>query len=290
MVAMESVTEVQIDTRSNGCFLKETSSFHMNLPGLHINSGGKKGLYVSVTDFTLPPIEKSITFSMHYGIDTADICRESVNEYTFVFSSLTQFAQQLRCAVYNDFVYKSKCVKKDDESFDDNKAERDEVMDIFSVRYVDGMFELILDEYFAFFATMNLFEFMGFKDEVTDAKNRKNEDKVLAPTCDVESMKICKPLNCSVPVQFFREDERMCHLVIDRCVEPTMYFNGGKYGVVCSYDLLEKKITSPYKSFDAVGMRNISFSLLNNDFKAFDFGCCLKTQSLRFVLNIVQKI
>ena len=107
-------------------------------------------------------------------------------------------------------------------------------------------------------------------------KNRKNEDKVLAPTCDVESMKICKPLNFSVPVQFFREDERMCHLVIDRCVEPTMYFNGGKYGVVCSYDLVEKKITSLYKSFDSVGMPVCLPLMCMRQYaqRTFGFACC----------------
>ena len=82
----------------------------------------------------------------------------------------------------------------------------------------------------------------------------------------------------------------MCHLVIDRCVEPAVYFNGGRYGVVCSYDLMERKLMSNYKRFSYAGMRSISFSVLNNDFKAFDFGCCLKSQSLRFVLNIVKKI
>ena len=69
-----------------------------------------------------------------------------------------------------------------------------------------------------------------------------------------------------------------------------VYFNGGRYGVVCSYDLMERKLMSNYKRFSYAGMRSISFSVLNNDFKAFDFGCCLKSQSLRFVLNIVKKI
>ena len=290
MSAMESVAEVTVDTRSKGCYLKETSNFHMNLPGLNIGAGGKKELYVNVTDFKLPPIEKSISFVMYYGFDTHNLCRESPKEYTFVFSSLNQFAQQLRCAVFNDFLYKSKCVKKDDESLDGNVAQKDDVVTIFSVRYEDGMFELQLDEHCAFFGSMNLFEFMGFKEEVADAMNRENEDKVMAPECGAGAMKICKRLTCGVPRQFFSEVEGTCHLVIDKCVEPTLYFNGCKYGIVCSYDLSERKITSHYKRFDHCGMQNIRFSLLNNDFKAFNFGCCLKNQSLRFVLNVVKKI
>ena len=59
--------------------------------------------------------------------------------------------------------------------------------------------------------------------------------------------------------------------------------------MVCSYDLKEEKLVSNYRKFDGIGMRNISFCLLNIDFKPFDFGC-LKMQSLRFVLNVVKKV
>ena len=208
-----------------------------------------------------------------------------------MFSSFTEFAQQLRCAVYNDFLYKSKCVKSDDEKVDSRDvAKKDDVETVFSLRFKDGAFEMHLDEYCAIFASVNLFEFMGFKAEVSDAKNRTNTDNVLAPTGSTDSMKICKRLTCGAPVQFLSEPDRVCHLVIDKCVEPGMYFNGGRYGVVCSYDLVERKLLSNYKRFSHEGMRNISFSVLNNDFKAFDFGCCLKTQSLRFVMNVVKKI
>ena len=283
--------EIQIDSRSNGCYLKETSGFHMNLPGLYPDSGGKKDLYVNVTDFRLPTIEKRLTFSMHYGFDTTEIQVESVKEYSFVFSSFNEFAQQLRCAVFNDFLYKSKCVRnKEDEPESRDKGRKDEVETVFSLRFVDGAFELMLDEYCVLFASVNLFEFMGFKAEVSDGKSGKNGDKVLVPNSGADTMKICKRLTCGTPVHFLNESDRVCHLVIDRCVEPAVYFNGGRYGVVCSYDLMERKLMSNYKRFSYAGMRSISFSVLNNDFKAFDFGCCLKSQSLRFVLNIVKKI
>ena len=288
---MESVQEIHIDSRSNGCYQKQTSGFHMNLPGLYIESGGKKDLYVIVTDFRLPVIERRLTFVMYYGFDTPNITGDSVKEYNFVFSSFTEFAQQLRCAVYNDFLYKSKCVKSNEDGVvNGGVAKKDDVETVFSLRFKDGAFEMHLDEHCALFASVNLFEFMGFKSEVSDAKNRKNEDKVLAPTGSTDSMKICKRLTCGAPVQFLSEADRVCHLVIDRCVEPAMYYNGGRYGVVCSYDLVERKLLSNYKRFSHEGMRNISFSVLNNDFKAFDFGCCLENQSLRFVLNVVKKI
>ena len=180
---MESVQEIHIDSRSNGCYQKQTSGFHMNLPGLYMESGGKKDLYVNVTDFRLPVIERKLNFAMHYGFDTPNITGDSVKEYNFVFSSFTEFAQQLRCAVYNDFLYKSKCVKSNkDGVVSGGVAKKDNVETVFSLRFKDGAFEMHLDEHCALFASVNLFEFMGFKSEVSDAKNRKNEDKVLAPT------------------------------------------------------------------------------------------------------------
>ena len=56
MAPAATIREIHVDTRSNGCYLKERSSFHMNLPGLNIPSG--KELYVNVSDFRLPVIEK----------------------------------------------------------------------------------------------------------------------------------------------------------------------------------------------------------------------------------------
>lgn len=263
----------------------------MNLPGFYATSGDKKDLYVNVTDFRLPVIQKSITFFMYYGFDTSSLERDAVKEYTIEYSSLNEFAQQLRCAIFNDFLYKSNCVKKDDDKVVNRGVARDEVETVFSLRFRDGIFEMQVDEHCAVFATVNLFELMGFKSEVYDAKNRRNDDKVLAPLGEeVDAMKICQRLTCGVPVQFLSEMERVCHLVIERCIEPGMYFNGGRYGVVCSYDLVDRKLTSNFKRFDISGLRNISFSVLNNDFKAYDFGCCLKSQSLRFVLNISKKI
>ena len=50
---------------------------------------------------------------MYYGFDFLKIDNNSVKQYTFVFSSLAQFAAQLRCAVINDFIYKSRCLVND---------------------------------------------------------------------------------------------------------------------------------------------------------------------------------
>ena len=285
---METLREIYVDTRSNGCYLKQSSSFHMNLPGVNIPS--RKDLYVNVTDFKIPTIEKRINFSMYYGFDIVEVCEGSLKEYNFVFSSLSQFTQQLRCAVINDFLYKSKCVKDGDDNSSGSVSRSDDIESKFYVRYADGRFEMQLDEHCVLFASTNLFEFMGFELEVENAKNGLKPDDVLA--CDQSSdfMKVCKHLTYGVHRQFFADAERVCHLTIDKCADPVACFDGGRYNVVCTYDLMEKKLTSNYRKFDGADMRNISFSVLGGDFKAFDFGCCLKTQSLRFVINVVAKI
>ena len=87
MASMETLREIHVDTRSNGCYLKQSSSFHMNLPGVNIPS--RKDLYVNVTDFKIPTIEKRINFFAYYGFDTAEVCEGSLKEYNFVFSSLS---------------------------------------------------------------------------------------------------------------------------------------------------------------------------------------------------------
>ena len=279
-----------MDTRSKGCdYQRKSSSFHMNLPGLNIPS--RRDLFVNVSDLKIPTIEKSLTFVLYYGFDTKNVTPEVVKKYTIVFSSLTHFAAQLNCAIVNDFLYKSKCVEKEgDEGPIGGMAMKDEKESIFYVRYVDGMFQMQLDEHCAFFATDNLFQFMGFYNEVRDAKSGDNKGEVL--TCDQYSdfMKVCKRLTIGAPKEFFSEDDRVCHLVIDNCMNPVTCYDGGGYNVICSYDLESKKLVSHFKRFFGDGMRNISFCVLNNNFKPFNFGCCLKTQSLRFVLNVAVKI
>ena len=284
MVLAETIREIHVDTRFNGCYLKGTSSFHMNLPGLNIPSD--KELYVNVSDFRLPVIEKSLTFWMYYGFDFVKIDNNSVKEYTFVFSSLAQFAAKLRCAVINDFIYKSRCLVNEG---DRNTEEFREISGEFNVKYENDMFELQLDENCVIFASTNLFQFMAFYSEVDSAMSGK-EDNVLAASGNVSVMKVCKRLIHSAPKKFFSDVDGVCHLAIENAVSPVTCFDGGRYSVVCSYDLKEGKLVSNYRKFDGIGMRNISFCLLNNDFKPFDFGCCLKTQSLRFVLNVVKKL
>ena len=284
MVLAETIREIHVDTRFSGCYLKGTSSFHMNLPGINIPSD--KELYVTVSDFRLPIIEKSLTFWMYYGFDFVKIDNNSVKEYTFVFSSLAQFAAQLRCAVMNDFIYKKKCLVNEG---DRNTEEFREMSGEFHVKYENGMFELQLDENCVIFASTNLFQFMAFYSEVDSAMNGK-EDNVLAASGNVGVMKVCKRLIHGAPKKFFSDVDGVCHLAIENAVSPVTCFDGGRYSVVCSYDLKAEKLVSNYRKFDGVGMRNISFCLLNNDFKPFDFGCCLKTQSLRFVLNVVKKL
>ena len=286
MAPAATIREIHVDTRSNGCYLKERSSFHMNLPGLNIPSG--KEHYVNVSDFRLPVIEKSITFVMYYGFDFLKIDENSVKQYTFVFSSLTQFAAKLRCAVINDFIYKSKCLVKEGDAIL-NGDRKDDVESVFYVQYKDGMFEMQLDENCVLFASVNLFQFMAFYSEVYSGMHGK-EDNVLTPDQNSDFMKVCKRLTHGAPKNFFSEVDRVCHLVVDSFVSPVTCFDGGRYSVVCSYDLQERKLLSNFRKFDGTGMRNITFSLLNNDFKPFDFGCCLKNQSLRFVLNVVEKI
>ena len=261
----------------------------MNLPGLNIPS--RKELFVNVSDLTLPIIEKSLTFVVYYGFDTLNFTPEAVKEYTFVFSSLKQFAAQLNCAIVNDFLYKSKCVEKEgDVESNGGMVMKDERDSIFFVRYVDGMFQMQLDEHCAFFASDNLFQFMGFYSEVRDAKSGNNKGEVLVCDQHPDFMKVCKRLTVGDPKQFLSEVDRVCHLVIDNCMNPVACYDGGGYNVICSYDLESKKLVSHFKRFFGDGMRSISFCVLNDNFKPFSFGCCLKTQSLRFVLNVVAKI
>ena len=285
-MALETVQEIHVDSRSKGCYQKSTSSFHMNLPG--VNLPARRDLFVNVSDFTLPTIEKTISFVMYYGFDTLNIDSEAVKQYTFVFSSLNQFATQLNCAVINDFVYKSKCVEKEGDQV--NVGRKDDVDSIFYVRYIDNMFQMQLDENCVIFASDNLFQFMGFYSEVHDAKSGSNKEGVLAAAGNSDFMKVCKRLTVGAPKQFFSDTDRVCHLVIDNWLSPVACFDGGRYNVICSYDLAEGKLESNYRKLFLDDIRKISFSVLNNDFKPFDFGCCLKNQSMRFVLSVVAKI
>ena len=84
-MALETVQEIHVDSRSRGCYQKQTSSFHMNLPGINLPKG--RDLFVNVSDFTLPVIEKNLSFVMYYGLDTLNIEEDAVKEYNFVSSN-----------------------------------------------------------------------------------------------------------------------------------------------------------------------------------------------------------
>ena len=59
---MEVLREIRVDTSKDGCYVREKSSFHVNLNGLTINYDEKDKVFVRLENLTIPERQKNVKF------------------------------------------------------------------------------------------------------------------------------------------------------------------------------------------------------------------------------------
>ena len=362
---MEVLREIRVDTSKDGCYVREKSSFHVNLNGLIVNYDERDKLFVRLENLTIPERQKNVKFFMFFGKDTKFLKKEEIRHFELNYTSIEDLCEQLNCLVCNNFVYKTVCDEYKDTSVElkpeadsggaleanvvanqngssndsevaagaadaaagnanpaaaaarpgevvvngpkvDIEANRKNVNSSLSINYdlrqqmsgvkrkykADEMFNLSYNENrvklemaqgMMFFANCSLFSALGFNDEVSQVISSKGKSK------DDLSLKICSSVSLSGIVQFFDEKDKICHIEFKKLIEPTFYFAGNTYSILCSYNFQKKKVICNTKRISSCRrIDELNFCLYNNAFSRFDTGD--KKFSISFDLIICKKI
>ena len=113
---MEVLREIRVNTGDSGCYVRDKSSFHVNLNGLTLNNDERDKLFVRVENLTLPEKQKNVKFFLFVGEDKKVLKKEEIQHFELNYTSMEDLCIQLNCIVCNKFVYKSVCAEYKDIS------------------------------------------------------------------------------------------------------------------------------------------------------------------------------
>ena len=108
---MEVLREIRVKTSDEGCYVKDDSSFHVNLNGLTLNHDERDKIFVRLENLTLPERQKSVKFFLYVGGDKKFLSKEEIQHFEVKYYSMNDLCNQLNCLVYNNFVYKTVCAE-----------------------------------------------------------------------------------------------------------------------------------------------------------------------------------
>lgn len=108
---METLRVIRVSTKDQGCYMRDKSSFHVNLSGLREIDHGKEKLFVKMEQFEMPQKVKKLNFIMNFGYDTNFLKKEDINEFEINYVSMNDLCQQINALVYNNFILKTVCVE-----------------------------------------------------------------------------------------------------------------------------------------------------------------------------------
>ena len=107
---METLRVIRVTTKDKGCYVRDKSSFHVNMNGHREMDYGKEKLFVKMDQFEMPQKVKKMKFIMSFGYDTNFLKQENVKEYEINYVSINDLCHQVNFLVYNDFIMKTSCV------------------------------------------------------------------------------------------------------------------------------------------------------------------------------------
>lgn len=111
---MEVVKEIRVSSRDKGCYVREKSSFHVNMSGLNLNINEKEKTFVQLEQLILPQKVRKIKFIMNFGFDKKYLKREDTREYEINYVSMNDLCNQINCLVYTNFIHNSVCVENNE--------------------------------------------------------------------------------------------------------------------------------------------------------------------------------
>lgn len=102
---------IRVTTKDKGCYVRDKSSFHVNMNGLSLNTNEKEKLFVKVDQFVMPAKVKKLNFIMSFGYDTKFLKNEDTQKYEIDYMSMHDLCHQVNMLVYNNFILKSNCIE-----------------------------------------------------------------------------------------------------------------------------------------------------------------------------------
>ena len=109
MSKMEVLREIRVDTSKAGCYVREKSSFHVNLNGLTPNYDERDKVFVRLENLTITERQKNVKFFMFFGEDKNFLKKEEIRHFELNYTSIEDLCKQLNCLVCNNFVYTTVC-------------------------------------------------------------------------------------------------------------------------------------------------------------------------------------
>ena len=106
---MEVLREIRVDTSKAGCYVREKSSFHVNLNGLTPNYDERDKVFVRLENLTITERQKNVKFFMFFGEDKNFLKKEEIRHFELNYTSIEDLCKQLNCLVCNNFVYTTVC-------------------------------------------------------------------------------------------------------------------------------------------------------------------------------------
>lgn len=110
---METLKVIRVTTNDKGCYVRDKSSFHVNMNGLSLNTLEKEKIYVKMEQFVMPEKVKKLKFIMNFGYDTKFLKKEDTHEYEINYTSMNDLCHQVNVLVYSNFIMKAVCKEND---------------------------------------------------------------------------------------------------------------------------------------------------------------------------------
>ena len=110
---METLKVIRVTTKDRGCYVREKSSFHVNMNGLNLNVNEKEKTFVKMEQLVMPEKVKKLNFIMNFGYDTKFLKKEDTHEYEIKYVSMNDLCHQVNTLVYNNFISKTSCIEND---------------------------------------------------------------------------------------------------------------------------------------------------------------------------------
>lgn len=117
---METLKVIRVTTKDRGCYVRDKSSFHVNMNGLNLNLNvNEKGSFVKMEQLVMPEKVKKLNFIMNFGYDTKFLKKEDTYEYEIKYVSMNDLCHQVNTLVYNNFISKTGCMGNDNSGSND---------------------------------------------------------------------------------------------------------------------------------------------------------------------------
>ena len=277
------IGEIVINTLHANCLIDSECKFHINVRGVDALND-KRPIFFCADKVVVPKIKKKIEVLMYFGkkrhdLVTASDMSEMVIEYFCLNDLLVKINYFMMCSEVLDTCKNVASGHKDHvcDSFDTSTK---------YFRIENNLISLYLPENYILVLTANVAGILGFENEVFLAYSAEEKSNMTSKEMLESKSKYVKFdsrwILASRSTMFLNTKENFIHFIFPDFSCKTLK-DGNFYSVAFTYDVVKGLLCdNSYKRVK--NLRNMTFMIVNNDFKPFDFGCDLKSEMISFSL------